>query len=244
MTGRFYFRPVNYFYAPSFSRHNVFSLDENESKHCTRVLRHRAGDVIIIINGKGEMAEAVIQSADAKHVMLKYLRDLENRQKRNYRLHLAVAPPKNMSRFEWMLEKCTETGVDEITPLVCTRSERTTLNHTRLEKILTEAMKQSGKAELPVLNAAASYSEFVQRTGIQPAVRLMASWDENIPLLKNEIVKCSPFIILIGPEGDFTPNEILHAVHNGYKPVSLGPARLRIETAAVTACITVSVLHQ
>ncbi len=238
---------MNIFYAPELNTNSVFTLDENESKHCIRVLRHRKSDVIRVVNGRGVIIEAEIIDDSPKQCQLKSIREIEDEQKRNYKLHLFVALPKNLSRFEWMLEKCTEIGVDEITPLHCHRSEKIKLNHDRMQKILIEAMKQSLKSELPKLNQLRKFNDVVSSDFELQTLnlkRFIASCEEKSLHLKNSFVKNENILVLIGPEGDFTDEEIQMATENKIKPISLGSARLRIETAAIVACHTAYFINQ
>ena len=232
---------MNLFYTPDIAS-SYYSLNEEESRHCQKVLRLHEGDVIHLTNGKGTLYEAQIVDARSRQVGVEVISRQENYAKRNYRLHVAVAPTKNIDRFEWFLEKATEIGVDEITPLICEHSERRQLRIDRLEKIITSAVKQSLKAYHPVLHPLADYKKFIAAKN--EGQLFIAHLEENDPvLLQNVYIKGSGTTILIGPEGDFSDAEILTALKASYQCVSLGNSRLRTETAAIVACHTIEILN-
>ena len=164
------------------------------------------------------------------------------RASRNYRLYLAVAPTKNMTRYEWFLEKATEFGIDRITPLICHHSERVHLRHDRLERIIIAAAKQSLSAYVPHLDEPTSFDAFINSCDAQQ--KFIAYVDDNHQLeLKHAVTTGQDVLVLIGPEGDFSPAEIELALKAGFKAVSLGKSRLRTETAALAACMTVTLLN-
>ncbi len=220
---------------------DLADLPEDEARHCVQVLRKRPGDAIQLVDGAGFFYEAVLLEADRKRCRVQIL-SRQAQDPRPYYLHLAVAPPKQTERFEWLLEKATEIGVDEITPLACERSERDKLRTGRLEKILVSAMKQSLQARLPKLNPLTPFKSFVHSA--QETQRFIAYVDHQ---QKNYLPgNCTPgasVCILIGPEGDFHPREIRMALEAGFQPVSLGPTRLRTETAGIAAVHTISLIH-
>lgn len=220
-----------------------YQLPEEESKHIIRVLRFRKGDFVFLTNGNGDFFKAEITVENPKACLVKVVETTHAFGKRNYRLHVAMAPTKNIERFEWFLEKATEIGVDEITPLICTHSERKELKIERLNKVLVSAMKQSVKAYLPKLNAAVSFSSFISSQAIQQKFICSTEADKN-NLLKNSCVKETDALVLIGPEGDFSKEEIGLAVKNNFKVVSLGESRLRTETAGIVVASVVSTLNQ
>jgi 16S rRNA (uracil1498-N3)-methyltransferase len=230
------------FYTPDISD-GLYSLNEEESRHCRMVLRLCDGDFIHLTDGRGNLYEARILDARSKKVTVEIINRQENYNKRDFRLHIAVAPTKSIDRFEWLLEKTTEIGIDEITPLICEHSERRQLRTERLEKVMTAAVKQSLKAYHPVLNQILHFQSFVaeQRNG----QLFIAHLDEKEPaLLKNLYRRGSDVTILIGPEGDFSEAELASALKASYQCVSLGNSRLRTETAALAACHTVQILNQ
>jgi 16S rRNA (uracil1498-N3)-methyltransferase len=213
-----------------------------ESRHCQKVLRLREGEIIHLTDGRGTLFEARIIDSRSRQVSVEVTGKQENYGKRDYRLHLAVAPTKNIDRFEWFLEKATEIGIDEITPLVCEHSERRHLRIDRLEKVITSAVKQSLKAYHPVLNQLTDYKKFIteKRTG----QLFIAHLEESDPVLLRKVyLKNNDVTILIGPEGDFSESEMASAIAASYQCISLGSSRLRTETAAVVACHTIEMLN-
>jgi 16S rRNA (uracil1498-N3)-methyltransferase len=230
------------FYVPNISGAEV-TLDEIESKHAIRVLRLQNGFQVQIIDGKGGFYEAEITDANPKKCRLSIVKSTFDFGKKDFHLHIAIAPTKNNDRFEWFLEKATEIGIDEITPLLTSHSERKTINTERLEKILVSAMKQSLKAWLPKLNNLTSIKELV--TSNKTENRYIAYCDDiQKNHLKDLAEKGKDILILIGPEGDFSPEEIQMAMKNGFKVVSLGEARLRTETAGIVACHIVNLANE
>jgi 16S rRNA (uracil1498-N3)-methyltransferase len=230
------------FYSPDI-HHDQFTLPPEESKHCIRVLRMQAGDKVSLTDGTGIFYEAEILTPDPRKCILLIKGQKQVKRSRSANLHLAVAPTKNINRFEWFLEKATEIGVDEITPLICSNSERTVVKTDRLNKVIIAAMKQSVQAWKPKLNEPVSFFTFIKRdfTGY-----LFIPWVSDQPLenLANIYKKGHDVTLLIGPEGDFTPEEIRAAVEANFIPVSLGPNRLRTETAAIVACHTLNLVEQ
>lgn len=218
-----------------------FSFPKDESKHIVRVLRKDIGDILYITNGKGSLFKAQICLASNHNCVVDIL---ENQvfTKHNYYIHIAIAPTKNNDRLEWFLEKATEIGVDEITPIICENSERKTIKKERLDKIVKSAMKQSLQYYLPKLNDAIPLKEFIKKT--QKGNLYIAHCEElDKNELKKEVKPQQEQTILIGPEGDFSSTEIELALKNKYKPVSLGNTRLRTETAGIVACHTISILQ-
>jgi 16S rRNA (uracil1498-N3)-methyltransferase len=232
---------VNLFYTPDIS-FNSYTLNEEESKHCVRVLRMGEGDELHLVDGKGGYYIAEITDAHPKKCEVHIKEKRSDFGKRNHHLHIACAPTKNIERFEWFLEKATEIGIDEITPMDCERSERTVVKHERLEKVLIAAMKQSVKAYLPRLNGLVSFPELAGAdfAGQKFIAHCGAGAKE---LLKHVYAPGSAALILIGPEGDFTESEIKFARERGFLEISLGSSRLRTETAALAACHTVELLN-
>ena len=232
---------MNIFYTPDLTG-DSYQLSEEESKHIIRVLRFRKGDVVFLTNGIGDFFKAEITEEDPKACGVKVIETNHAFGKRNYKLHVAIAPTKNIDRFEWFLEKATEIGIDEITPLICEHSERREIKLERLNKVIVSALKQSVKAYLPKLNAAASFNSFVSAVKEQQKFICSTSADKN-NLLKSIYSKGNDALILIGPEGDFSPKEIEEAVKNNFIPVSLGESRLRTETAGIVAASLLSILN-
>ncbi|RKO72372.1 16S rRNA (uracil(1498)-N(3))-methyltransferase [Sphingobacterium puteale] len=222
-----------------------FILSEEESKHAVRVLRMNAGDRLNLIDGRGGLYEAEIMDPHPKRTVLAILDITENYQKPNYHLHIAVGPTKNIDRIEWFLEKATEVGIQEITPIICEHSERKEVKLDRLNKVIVSAMKQSLKAYLPKLNPATPFKQFLKDLPKEGAQKAIAHCVDSDKKYLNEVFEAGQhYIILIGPEGDFSAEEIDMALAAGFHPVSLGEARLRTETAALAACLETSLLNR
>lgn len=238
-----------WFYAPLLQPGlEEFTLDEAESKHVVRVLRLGPGDSLRLVDGRGGLYDAVIREAQPRGVSLSVCNVAENYGSLSYRLHLAVAPTKQIDRYEWFLEKATEIGVHEITPLICARSERREVKIDRLEKVVVAAMKQSLKAYKPVIHAPRKFSAFLTDP-VQSSLdhrRLIAHCEpgDTKPFLHRLVAPGESVTVLIGPEGDFSPAEIADALTGGYEAISLGDSRLRTETAAVAASLEVSIANR
>ncbi len=218
-------------------------LAGEEAKHCVQVLRHRVGDEINLMDGLGGNYLGSIIEASKNKVSLRILSQHQTYPHRKAKLHLAVAPTKNISRFEWFLEKATEMGIDEITPILCQRSERKVVKPIRLEKIILAAAKQSKNTILPRLNPMIKLSAFLKKEADNSPQKFIAHCEEDNEIhLMEKYQTDQDVIILIGPEGDFSPMEIKSSFENGYAPISLGASRLRTETAAIVACHTVNLL--
>lgn len=223
------------FYSPTLqSTDKSFAFDREESRHIVKVLRKKEGDKLHITNGKGFLFDAEITLA-ADHKCEVKIISATHHPPRTFRLHLAVAPTKMNDRYEWFLEKATEIGVDEITPVICDHSERKVIKIDRMEKIVLSAMKQSAQFTLPKLNEAISFKDFINQEN-QGQLFMAHCEDTGKRSLKSQIEPGRDVTVLIGPEGDFSPKEIAMALENGFVAVSLGDTRLRTETAAVVAC--------
>jgi len=211
--------------------------------HCIRVLRLQKGDEVFLTNGKGNLYKALITEKNEKQCFVKIIETYYDYGKRNYHLHIAIAPTKNIDRIEWFLEKATEIGVDEITPIICEHSERRNVNIDRLNRVISSAIKQSLKAYYPVLNSPKKIDEFI----LLPAKGLKFIGycnDETAVKLKDVYKQGNDVIILIGPEGDFSKTEILQAKENGYTLINMGKNRYRTETAALVACHTIYLMNE
>ncbi|MBB6130211.1 16S rRNA (uracil(1498)-N(3))-methyltransferase [Mucilaginibacter lappiensis] len=232
------------FYTPDIEpAHPQYFLSEEESKHAIRVLRLEVGSEVQLIDGRGGFYTAVIQDAHPKRTILQITSVTESYNKRNHYLHLAVAPTKNIERLEWFLEKATEIGIDEVSLVISQRSERKEAKVDRLNKIITAAIKQSIKAYHPVLNEPVKLNELLARPF--DGQKFIAHCEPGDKLnLRGELLPHGRYLILIGPEGDFTPAEIESALQNGFKPITLGESRLRTETAALEACFEVNFLNR
>lgn len=220
-----------------------YFLSEEESKHAVRVLRLAVGDEVTLIDGKGGLYKAEIKDAHPKRTILQINSVTTEFNKRNHYLHIAIAPTKNLDRVEWFLEKATEIGIDEISLIICQRSERKEAKVERLNKIVTSAIKQSIKAYHPILNTPVNLAQFLK----QPfdGQKFIAHCDDGEKVsLTQSIEKHGRYLILIGPEGDFTPAEVDAALQNGYKAITLGESRLRTETAALEVCFEANFLNR
>ena len=221
---------------------NIATLTNEEALHCTRTLRKRIGDTIFMVDGQGGFYQGKILSTHKKVCTIAIEKTLESNQKRPYKIHIAIAPTKNISRFEWFLEKATEIGIDEITPLLCRHSERKKIRLDRLEKILIAAMKQSLKTNLPKINPLTTFSTFLQTKRTESCFIAHCQADNNFHL-KEKYQPNQNVLILIGPEGDFSSTEIATAIKQGFQPVTLGQSRLRTETAGIVACHVVALMN-
>ena len=231
------------FYDPNIQA-GTHVLREDESHHCTKVLRLVVGDTLHITNGKGSTYKCEILVIHQKKTIIKTLELLPNLEHRNYKIHIAIAPTKSIDRFEWFLEKATEIGIDEITPIICKNSERKIIKHARLNRVLESAMKQSHKSYHPILNEQISFSSFLNND-IEAEQKFIAHCenDNNKSYLGNNINKNTSILILIGPEGDFNAEEIELSKKANFLPVSLGNSRLRTETAGIVACNLASTMN-
>lgn len=229
------------FYCPDIQ--NSTHLPESESHHAIRVLRLQAGDEIDIVDGVGGFYKAVITNPHPKHCEFELRDSVFEFGKRNYNLHIAIAPTKNIERFEWFVEKCTEIGIDEITPVICRFSERKIIKPKRIEKIIVSASKQSLKAYFPKLNPICNFDEFLNNNSSKLNFIAHCHETEKTPL-QDVYKKGADCVIMIGPEGDFSPDEVKKAAEKGYQAISLGSSRLRTETAGVIACHTVSLINE
>lgn len=220
-------------------------LSEEEARHALQVLRKKVGDSMQFTDGKGNLYDGEIIETAKRTLTIGIKNTIESYNKRSFHLHIAIAPTKNIDRLEWFLEKATEIGIDEITPLICKRSERTVVKQERLNGILVSAMKQSLKAYLPQLNEAIDFQHFIKKNNTNDAQKLIAYCnDDTIRPLSIEYEKGTNCVILIGPEGDFTEAEVGMAFESHYKGISLGKSRLRTETAGLVACHTVNLLNE
>jgi 16S rRNA (uracil1498-N3)-methyltransferase len=226
------------FYNPTISETQTsFVFDKEESKHIIKVLRKKENDTLHVTNGLGFLFTTQITIASDNKCTVKIV-SFEKQEAPKFRLHLAVAPTKMNERYEWFLEKATEIGIQEITPIICEHSERKAIKTDRFQKILESAMKQSLHYYLPKLNEPITFKDFfkTQKSG-QLFIAHCEETDKKS--LKNELKSNEDATILIGPEGDFSVKEIQQALDNKFIPVSLGTTRLRTETAAIVACHSV-----
>ncbi|MGQ7853965.1 16S rRNA (uracil(1498)-N(3))-methyltransferase [Pedobacter sp. WC2501] len=234
---------MHIFYTPDITQ-NTYTLNEEESKHCVRVLRLTIGSIVNLVDGKGGFYTAEITSDNPKKVSLSILKVETEFHKRSHYLHIAVAPTKNIDRIEWFLEKATELGIDEVTPIITDRSERRVVKEDRLNKVITSAVKQSIKAYHPKLNDAITFDAFLKEPF--DGNKLIAHCVDNgeKQYISNLITPHQKYLVLIGPEGDFTPDEVNLALNKGFKALTLGDNRLRTETAALSVCFEINYLNR
>lgn len=221
---------------------NTLKLTEEESWHCSKVLRKKNGDMLSVIDGKGSFYVGKIVSDNAKKIILSIESKESKSQPRNYRLHLAIAPTKNIDRIEWFIEKAVEIGIDEISFLQCKNSERKVVKMERVQKIVESAVKQSVQYFIPKLNDIQSFQEFIGKNELDCTKFIAHCQTDSLPYIGKLATKGADSIILIGPEGDFTIDEVNLAKKGGYLEIGLGDTRLRTETAALYAVNFFSVL--
>jgi 16S rRNA (uracil1498-N3)-methyltransferase len=229
---------MHIFYTPDILT-ATYQLSEEESKHCIKVLRLK----INLVDGKGGLYLAKIADDHPKRTILNILNHQKEYGKRNHYLHIAVAPTKNIERFEWFLEKATEMGIDEITPIICERSERKEIKVDRSSKIITSAVKQSLTAYHPILNEAITFQKFILNASAD--FKYIAHCEDfEKQGIEKGFTQHQKYIILIGPEGDFSTAEIQASLLSDYKAITLGNSRLRTETAALAACFEINYLNR
>lgn len=228
------------FYQPEIPA-GVHYLDQEESRHCIKVLRHNAGDTIKVLDGKGSIYEARITTASQKECAFEIINTTTQDKPAHY-IHIAIAPTKNLDRMEWFIEKAVEIGIQEVSFVLCKNSERRVLKTDRLERKAVSALKQSQGSYMPRINELLSYPDFI--TKVQEKRRYIAYVDFSNPDKLYQIAKpAEKYCILIGPEGDFTEDELEMAINNGFQKVSLGNSRLRTETAGLAACHVLNIIN-
>lgn len=220
------------FYQPGI-KEGIHFLDPGESRHCVKVLRRKAGDALNLTDGRGTFYEAIITSADSQKCEFELTGERRAPEK-NYHIHIALAPTRNIERTEWFVEKAVETGVDAVSFIRCAHAERTVVKPERLQKIAISAMKQSLRATLPEIHDIIPFTGFVGHR--QEQQRFVASAGEGKSThLMQQALRGKSYCVLIGPEGDFTSEEVRDAMDTGFQAVKLGNYRLRTETAALAA---------
>lgn len=228
------------FYTPDIEK--TLELPEDESGHCVRVLRKTIGDEVMLTDGKGTFYKARIADTSRKKCSVNIMESIRKPNLWNGHLHLALAPTKNLDRIEWLIEKATEIGLDEISFLSCRFSERKVIKTERIDKIVVSAMKQSLKAWKPTVHDLMSFNDFVRQDF--PGQKFIAHcYNGYKPLLRDELSATDDALVLIGPEGDFSPEEVQLAESRGFKSISLGASRLRTETAALVAVHLMNLAH-
>ena len=231
-----------YFYAPEIYDDKVI-LHEEEAHHALVVLRKHKGDPLQVVDGKGNLYNCILDSVDPENCNLQIVDKHENYDVVNHHIHIGFSPPKSHERVEWFVEKATEIGVQEITFIQTQHSERVMIKSKRIMKRIISSMKQSLKATLPVINDIIPLSEFIEASeGENKFVGYLGEKDN--PLLSKIANPSERYSVLIGPEGDYSPNEIVEIKNFGFKPVSLGKSRLRTETAGVAACHILNIINE
>lgn len=229
------------FFAPDIEKQQ--QLSEQESAHAVKVLRMKEGDKLIAADGKGFFYHCTLIQIHPKQCLVSINAKIAEPKSWNFELHLATAPTKNIDRIEWFIEKAAETGIDRFTPLLCRFSERKELKTERLEKITVSAMKQSQQAVVPVIDAMTPFDDFI-RQPFEGQKFIAHCHTSEKALLAQRYRKGENVRILIGPEGDFSEEEVRRAIENGFVPISLGKTRLRTETACLAACYTIHVINK
>lgn len=233
---------MNLFYAPDISGES-YTFNTEESRHIVKVLRKTTNDLVHLTDGRGFMYVGEIILANPRACEVALIKKEEGTDKRDFYLHIAIAPTKNIDRFEWFLEKSTEIGIDKITPVFCNHSERKIVKTDRLLRVIVSAMKQSLKSFIPILDEPISFKELVKSDFKgEKFIAHFGSTDTNE--LSKKYFAGTNALVLIGPEGDFSPEEIELAEKHGFTQVKLGNSRLRTETAGVVACHTVNLINQ
>ncbi len=232
------------FFGEKISDKELF-LSPEDSKHACKSLRKRAGDSIFVTDGNGEIYQCTILDDNMNRVIVNIDHVVDNPFPRNYNLHIAISPLKNPDRFEWFVEKATEIGIDEITSIICSRTEKGKVNTDRLNRIALSAAKQSVKAKLPRINEPITFEKFIQSTANSAQQKFIAWCETEHEKLLFEACKAKESaLILIGPEGDFTKEEVEKSLQQGFTPISLGRSRFRTETAGIVACHDVFLRNQ
>lgn len=230
------------FYVPEYNGESLVTLDKEESAHIVRVLRLKENEEISLTDGRGNFFFAKIIDANPNRCAVEIYKIIEEYCKKDFYIHLAIAPTKNINRIEWLLEKATELGIDEITPLLCEHSERKDVKNERLEKILVSAMKQSLKAYKPVLNPMTKIEDLIRNS--KEEQKFICYCEGERKFIKDVCEKHKSYLVLIGPEGDFSPKEIALCKEHNFSLITLGSQRLRTETAALYAISNLHFVNQ
>ena len=236
---------MQYFYTPHIDNNQGF-LEAEEAAHCAQVLRKRPGDIIQFVDGKGNWYKGVLAESHKKKCVIDIKKTKAEQLAHSVKIHIAIAPTKNISRLEWFLEKATEIGISRITPIICQRSERKKIRTDRLQKILISAMKQSLKATLPQLDELQPFDKWINHFALDDATQGLIAYcnETDRTPLKTTYLPGKDVILLIGPEGDFSVEEVAMAKKAGYSGVSLGASRLRTETAGIVGCHTLNLMNE
>jgi 16S rRNA (uracil1498-N3)-methyltransferase len=224
----------------------IHVLGEQESRHIVKALRLRKGDVLHLTDGKGNLYPAKIIDDNIKKCTVEVISQCEDKNLLPYHLHIAIAPTKNSDRLEWFVEKAVEIGISHITILICEHSERVSIKRERIERLMISAMKQSLRTELPAFTESVRFEDFIKRQGnryTQKYIAYCGTLEKEPPLLQTVCKPQTDALVLIGPEGDFSPKEVALSIEYGFEPVSLGKSRLRTETAALLVCAGVRLIN-
>ena len=225
---------------------DIHILNDQESKHIVKVLRLRTGDELHLTDGKGNLYQTKIIDDNIKACVLEVVLQIENHDRLLYNLHIGIAPTKNSDRMEWFVEKAVEIGISNITTLICEHSERVSIKRDRIERLMISAMKQSLRIDLPAFSESVPFKDFIcqQRDNYsQKYIAYCGELEQESALLKSVCQPNVDTLILIGPEGDFSSEEVRLAMEYGFIPISLGRSRLRTETAALLVCAAVQVIN-
>jgi 16S rRNA (uracil1498-N3)-methyltransferase len=231
------------YFLPDLTEGKTAVLTAEESRHCVRVLRHKNGDSIQLIDGKGGLYAGLIREADPGACVVEIIYRHENFGDKDFKLHMAVAPTKNIDRFEWFCEKATEVGVDRLTPVICEHSEREKMKTERIQRLMIAAIKQSVKAWLPKIDEPIEFDKFISCDFSGAKKFICSSVASPTDNFKKHYKKGEDAVVIIGPEGDFSNRELTEAAAKDFKMINLGPSRLRTETAALVACHTINFLN-
>ena len=238
---------MNLFYSPD-TVSNIHILDQQESRHCVKSLRLQIDSQLYLTDGKGNVYLTKIIDDNIKACVLEVISRVEDYPLLDYQLHIGIAPTKNNDRLEWFVEKAVETGISKISTIICKNSERTSVKSERIERLMIAAIKQSLRAELPVFTNEICFDDFIEKTKDSYSQKFIAYCGDDLNqssvLLKTVCKAQTDTLILIGPEGDFTSDEVQRAINFGFVPVSLGKFRLRTETAALIACAAVKMINE
>lgn len=233
---------MNLFYTPDIANKDNYTLSESESKHAIRVLRLKIHETLTLVDGKGKFYNAVISDDNQKKCEVKIIKIREVSQLKP-KLTIAIAPTKNNDRTEWFIEKCTEIGISQISPILCKHSERKKIKQERFVRTAISAMKQSLKATLPILTELASFKDVVN-SSFEGKKYIAHCYKKKQRHFKDIYIKGENSLILIGPEGDFSEEEVALAIEKGFEPITFGDSRLRTETAGIVACTTFNLMNE
>ncbi len=233
---------MHLFYQPNINNGSHF-LDPDESRHCVKSLRQKENDKIQVTDGKGKLFTAKITKADIRKCTFEIISE-EKKETENHHIHIAIAPTKSLDRIEWFIEKAVEIGIDEVSFILCQQSEKRFMKLERIKRKAISAMKQSLKYRLPKINALDDFEKFIKQD-FGNTQKFIAYVDHRIPQHLKDTAKSNyQYLVLIGPEGDFSEKEITLAKEKGFTPISLGKNRLRTETAGIAACHILNLINE